>query len=93
MLTDKVTHIRYLIVTMLFIASCFSYGDRVALSVGGVVMQKALALSPAKMGFLFSGFGVGVCCGASCLQAACWTGLGRSACMASAFWHGRFARC
>jgi ACS family glucarate transporter-like MFS transporter len=56
-LDDKQTHIRYLVVTMLFVASCFSYGDRVALSVGGVAMQKALALSPAKMGLLFSGFG------------------------------------
>ncbi len=54
---DKETHIRYLIVTMLFVASCFSYGDRIALSVGGVQMQKVLALSPAKMGLLFSGFG------------------------------------
>src|SRR5260370_37727930 len=42
---------------MLFIASCFSYGDRAALSVAGVVMQKTLALSPVKMGLLFSGFG------------------------------------
>jgi MFS transporter, ACS family, glucarate transporter len=56
-LGEKATHIRYLIVTMLFVASCFSYGDRIALSVGGVLMQKAMALSPAKMGLLFSGFG------------------------------------
>ncbi|HEX9198113.1 MAG TPA: MFS transporter [Acidobacteriaceae bacterium] len=56
-LVEKTTHIRYLIVAMLFIASCFSYGDRIALSVGGVQMQKVLALSPAKMGLLFSGFG------------------------------------
>jgi len=56
-LEEKTTHIRYLIVTMLFIASCFSYGDRIALSVGGVLMQKAMALSPSKMGLLFSGFG------------------------------------
>ena len=56
-LVEKETHIRYLIITMLFIASCFSYGDRIALSVGGVLMQKAMALSPAKMGLLFSGFG------------------------------------
>jgi ACS family glucarate transporter-like MFS transporter len=54
---EKETHVRYLIVSMLFIASCFSYGDRIALSVGGVLMQKAMALSPAKMGLLFSGFG------------------------------------
>ena len=53
----KATHIRYLVVTMLFVASCFSYGDRVALSVGGVAMQKALSLDPIKMGLLLSGFG------------------------------------
>jgi len=51
------THIRYLIVSMLFIASCFSYGDRAALAVAGVAMQKALALNPVKMGWLLSGFG------------------------------------
>ena len=56
-LDDKATHIRYLVVTMLFVASCFSYGDRVALSVGGVAMQKALSLDPIKMGLLLSGFG------------------------------------
>jgi MFS family permease len=57
MTVDKKTHIRYLIVTMLFIASCFSYGDRAALSVAGAAIQKALALDSAKMGLLFSGFG------------------------------------
>ena len=57
MTAPKRTHIRYLIVTMLFFASCFSYGDRAALSVAGTVMQKALALDPARMGLLFSGFG------------------------------------
>jgi MFS transporter, ACS family, glucarate transporter len=57
MMADKKTHVRYLIVTMLFVASCFSYGDRAALSVAGAVMQKVLGLGPAKMGLLFSGFG------------------------------------
>ena len=56
-LVEKQTHIRYLIVTMLFIASCFSYGDRVALAVAGVAMQKARALNPLKMGWLLSGAG------------------------------------
>lgn len=56
-LAERATHIRYLIVAMLFIASSFSYGDRTALAVAGVVMQKALTLSSVKMGFLFSGFG------------------------------------
>lgn len=52
----RMTHIRYLIVAMLFIASCFSYGDRVALSVAGTAMQKQLALDPVRFGFLLSGF-------------------------------------
>jgi ACS family glucarate transporter-like MFS transporter len=56
MTIEKNTHIRYLIVTMLFIASCFSYGDRVALSIAGAAMQKELALDPVKLGFLLSSF-------------------------------------
>lgn len=56
MIDNKPTRIRYLIVAMLFIASCFSYGDRVALSVAGTAMQKQLGLDPVKLGFLLSGF-------------------------------------
>ncbi len=41
---------------MLFIASSFSYGDRVALSFAGPAMEKELALDPVKLGILFSGF-------------------------------------
>jgi ACS family glucarate transporter-like MFS transporter len=44
------------VVAMIFIASCFSYGDRVALSVAGTAMQKQLALNPVRFGFLLSGF-------------------------------------
>jgi MFS transporter, ACS family, glucarate transporter len=60
---ERETHIRYLIVAMLFIASSFSYGDRAAMSVGGVAMQKLLGLSAAKMGILLSGFGWSYVCG------------------------------
>src|SRR5580704_14862502 len=56
MAVAKPTHVRYLIVAMLFLASSFSYGDRVALSVAGAAMQKELALDPLKLGFLLSGF-------------------------------------
>ena len=56
MAAQKKTHVRYLIVAMLFIASCFSYGDRVALSIAGTAMQRELALDPVKLGFLLSGF-------------------------------------
>jgi MFS transporter, ACS family, glucarate transporter len=56
MTADKPTHIRYLIVAILFLASCFSYGDRVALSITGTAMQREFALDPVKLGFLLSGF-------------------------------------
>lgn len=57
-MTDaKPTHVRYMIIMMLFIASCFSYGDRVALSLAGAAMERALSLDPVKLGFLLSGFG------------------------------------
>ncbi len=56
MTATRQTHIRYLIVTMLFIASCFSYGDRVALSIAGTDIEKEFALDPVKLGFLLSGF-------------------------------------
>jgi len=54
---ERPTRVRYVIVLMLFVASCCSYGDRAALSVAATVMQKALAIDPEKMGILFSGFG------------------------------------
>jgi len=57
MTASKTTHVRYLIVAMLFAASCFSYGDRAILSVAGAAMEKLLKLDPAKFGFLLSGFG------------------------------------
>jgi ACS family glucarate transporter-like MFS transporter len=56
MTAGKPTHIRYLIVAILFLASCFSYGDRVALSIAGTAMQKEFGLDPVKLGFLLSGF-------------------------------------
>ena len=56
MAAAKQTHVRYLIVAMLFIASSFSYGDRVALSFAGTAMEHELALDPIKLGFLLSGF-------------------------------------
>ena len=50
------TRVRYLIVAILFAVSCFSFGDRVALSLAGVAMGKALDLTPVTMGYLFSAF-------------------------------------
>jgi len=56
MLDDRSTHVRYLIISILFAVSCFSYGDRVALSIAGTVMDADISLDAVKMGYLFSGF-------------------------------------
>jgi ACS family glucarate transporter-like MFS transporter len=50
------TRIRYLIIAILFAVSCFSFGDRVALSIAGAAMAKEIDLTPVRMGYLFSGF-------------------------------------
>ena len=52
----KPTRIRYEIVLMLFVASCFSYGDRVMLSIAGIAFSKDLHLDALRLGYLFSGF-------------------------------------
>ncbi len=56
MSTAKQTRVRYLIVFMLFIASSFSYGDRVVLSIIGVALSKQLHLDGAQLGWLLSAF-------------------------------------
>ncbi|HUA98203.1 MAG TPA: MFS transporter [Terracidiphilus sp.] len=53
---DRQTHVRYLVIAILFAVSCFSYGDRVALSLAGNSMSKAIHLTPIRLGELFSGF-------------------------------------
>ena len=50
------TRVRYLIIAILFAVSCFSFGDRVALSLAGAAMGKAINLTPVRMGYLFSAF-------------------------------------
>lgn len=52
----KKNHVRYSIIAILFAVSCFSYGDRVALSIAGTAMGKDILLDPVKLGYLFSGF-------------------------------------
>lgn len=53
---ERPTRIRYQIVLMLFVASCFSYGDRVMLSIAGISFSKDLHMDPVRLGYLFSGF-------------------------------------
>jgi ACS family glucarate transporter-like MFS transporter len=50
------THVRYLIVFLLFVASTFSYGDRVVLSIAAVDVTRALHLDALRLGYLLSGF-------------------------------------
>ena len=50
------TRVRYLIIAILFAVSCFRYVDRVALSLAGAAMGKAITLTPTRMGYLFSAF-------------------------------------
>jgi MFS transporter, ACS family, glucarate transporter len=51
------TRIRYLIITILFAVSCFSFADRSALSQAAASMPKDMDLSPQRMGYLLFGFG------------------------------------
>ncbi len=51
------THVRYIVLLMLFIASTFSYGDRVVLSIAAVDLSRDLHLDALQLGYLFSGFG------------------------------------
>jgi ACS family glucarate transporter-like MFS transporter len=55
-LQSKPTRVRYLIVTILFAVSCYSYGDRVALSIAGPAMARDIHMDPLKLGYLLSGF-------------------------------------
>jgi MFS transporter, ACS family, glucarate transporter len=51
------TRIRYLIVCILFVVSCFSFADRAALSQAASAMPKEMNLNAERMGYLLSAFG------------------------------------
>lgn len=51
------TRIRYLIISILFVVSCFSFADRSAISQAAASMPKEMNLSPERMGYLLFGFG------------------------------------
>jgi ACS family glucarate transporter-like MFS transporter len=57
MAATKTTHLRFVIVLMLFLASTFSYGDRVVLSIAATDLGRDLHLDALRLGYLFSGFG------------------------------------
>lgn len=51
------TRIRYLIICILFIVSCFSFADRSALSQAVTAMPKEMDLTPARLSYLLFAFG------------------------------------
>ena len=52
----SISRVRFLVVFALFLASAFSYGDRVVLSIAGIRLASDLHLSSIQMGYLFSTF-------------------------------------
>lgn len=54
---QSTTHVRYIIILVLFVASTFSYGDRVVLSIAADTLTRDLQLNPVRLGYLLSGFG------------------------------------
>ena len=57
MVEARQTRIRYLIISILFAVSCFSFADRSALSQTASAMPKDLNLNAERMGYLLSAFG------------------------------------
>ena len=57
MQAEKPTHVRYLIIGILFTVSCFSYADRSVLSQAASFMPKGMDLTPQRLGYLLFGFG------------------------------------
>ncbi|MFP5234289.1 MAG: MFS transporter [Acidobacteriota bacterium] len=51
------THVRYLVIFVLFVASTFSYGDRIVLSIAALSLMHGLQIDPLHLGYLLSGFG------------------------------------
>ena len=56
MVSTRTTHVRYIIVLMLFTASTFSYGDRVVVSIAATDISRDLHLNSLRLGYLFSAF-------------------------------------
>ncbi|MGE8495917.1 MAG: MFS transporter [Pseudomonas sp.] len=53
----KKTHVRYLILLMLFLVTTINYADRATISIAGSSMQKDLGIDAVTLGYIFSAFG------------------------------------
>jgi len=54
--TGKATHVRWSILTMLFIVTTVNYADRAAIAIAGPQIKQYLHMSSVEMGFVFSAF-------------------------------------
>jgi ACS family glucarate transporter-like MFS transporter len=52
----RTSHVRYLILFMLFMVTTVNYADRATLSITGTSMKAELGLDPVMMGYIFSAF-------------------------------------
>ncbi|WP_166359697.1 MFS transporter [Pseudomonas akapageensis] len=57
MQATKKTHVRYLILFMLFVVTTINYADRATISIAGSSLQKDLGIDAVTLGFIFSAFG------------------------------------
>ncbi|MDN0124296.1 MFS transporter [Yersinia aleksiciae] len=55
--TEKRTHVRYIILFIIFIVTAINYADRATLSIAGTEVAKELQLDAVAMGYIFSAFG------------------------------------
>ncbi|ATM97502.1 ExuT transport protein [Yersinia frederiksenii] len=55
--TEKRTHVRYIILLIIFIVTAINYADRATLSIAGTEVAKQLQLDAVAMGYIFSAFG------------------------------------
>ncbi len=62
------TRVRYLIIAILFAVSCFSFGDRVALSLAGAAMAKVINLNSREVGLSLLRIQLGLCVGTTALR-------------------------
>ncbi|MHA6198613.1 MFS transporter [Pseudomonas wadenswilerensis] len=53
----KKTHVRYLILFMLFLVTTINYADRATISIAGSSLQKDLGIDAVTLGYIFSAFG------------------------------------
>ncbi|MET0124412.1 MAG: MFS transporter, partial [Pseudomonas caspiana] len=54
---SKPTHVRYLILLMLFLVTTINYADRATIAIAGSSLQKDLGIDAVTLGYIFSAFG------------------------------------